>query len=118
MSESICIAVDARGGDKGPRGAIEGAYLFWRERKNVSYIFHGREADIAPLIKQFPELEKISRIAPSEVVISMEEKPSQALRRGPLGVVVGALPCSLAGLLACSGPCVHAAASLLANSSR
>src|SRR5690606_5294671 len=82
MSDSIRISVDAMGGDKGPRVAVEGARLFWKERKNVSYIFHGREADLAPPIEAAPELRAISRIVHCDNVISMEEKPSQALRKG------------------------------------
>ncbi|MBN9310653.1 phosphate acyltransferase PlsX [Devosia sp.] len=82
MSESIRISVDAMGGDKGPRVAVEGAYLFWRERKNTTYIFHGRESELAPLVAEFPELGKVSRIVHCDNVISMEEKPSQALRKG------------------------------------
>ena len=42
MSDSIRISVDAMGGDKGPRAAVHGARLFWRERKNTTFIFHGR----------------------------------------------------------------------------
>ncbi len=82
MSDSIRISVDAMGGDKGPRIAVEGARLFWRERKNTSFIFHGREAELKPLLEQFPELKKISKIVHAENVISMDEKPSQALRKG------------------------------------
>ncbi|MDB5541807.1 MAG: PlsX [Devosia sp.] len=82
MSDSIRISVDAMGGDKGPRVAVEGAYLFWRERKNTSFIFHGREAELRPLLEQFPALKKISRIVHADNVISMDEKPSQALRKG------------------------------------
>jgi glycerol-3-phosphate acyltransferase PlsX len=82
MSDSIRISVDAMGGDKGPRVAIEGARLFWRERKNTSFIFHGREAELAPLLDEFPDLRKVSRIVNADIVISMEEKPSQALRKG------------------------------------
>ena len=82
MSDSIRISVDAMVGDKGPRVAVEGALLFWRERKNTSFIFHGREAELKPLLDEFPDLRKVSRIVDAEVVISMEEKPSQALRKG------------------------------------
>ncbi len=82
MSDSIRISVDAMGGDKGPRVAIEGARLFWRERKNTSFIFHGREAELTPLLDEFPDLRKVSRIVNADIVISMEEKPSQALRKG------------------------------------
>jgi glycerol-3-phosphate acyltransferase PlsX len=82
MSDSIRISVDAMGGDKGPRVAVEGAYLFWRERKNASFIFHGREVELNPLVAAFPELAQVCRIANVENVISMDEKPSQALRKG------------------------------------
>ena len=47
MSDSIRISVDAMGGDKGPRAAVHGARLFWRERKNTTFIFHGRQVCIA-----------------------------------------------------------------------
>ncbi len=70
------------GGDIGPRVAIHGAALALRERRNSSFIFHGREAELTPLLEQFPELKPVSRIVHSENVIAMDEKPSQALRKG------------------------------------
>ncbi len=82
MSDSIRISVDAMGGDKGPRVALHGARLFWRERKNTSYIFHGRQADLEPLLDEFPELKPVSKIVHSDNVIAMDDKPSNALRRG------------------------------------
>jgi glycerol-3-phosphate acyltransferase PlsX len=80
MSDLIRISVDAMGGDKGPRVAVEGARLFWKERKNVSYLFHGREAEIAPLLDAVPEIKPLSRIVHADNVISLQVKPSQALR--------------------------------------
>lgn len=82
MSDVIRISVDAMGGDKGPRVAVEGARLFWKERKNVSYIFHGRQAEIEPLLDACPEIRPLSRIVHADTVISMQDKPSQALRKG------------------------------------
>jgi len=70
------------GGDVGPRVAIEGAALALRELRNSSFIFHGREAELTPLLDRFPDLRKVSRIAHCDNVISMDEKPSQALRKG------------------------------------
>ena len=64
------------------RAAMLGARLFWRERKNTTYIFHGRQAELEPLLEEFPDLKPISRIAHSDVVITMDDKPSQALRKG------------------------------------
>ena len=82
MVDSIRISVDAMGGDVGPQVAIHGAWLALRERKNVNFIFHGREADITPLLDKFPELKPVSRVVHCDNVISMDEKPSQALRKG------------------------------------
>ncbi len=70
------------GGDIGPQVAIHGASLALRERRNISFIFHGREAELTPLLEKFPELKPVSRIVHCDNVISMEEKPSQALRKG------------------------------------
>lgn len=82
MSDTIRISVDAMGGDRGPRVPVEGASLALRERKNSRFIFHGVEAELKPLLEQFPELKAVSEIRNAEVVIAMDEKPSQALRRG------------------------------------
>ena len=82
MSDTIRISIDAMGGDKGPRVAVEGARLFWRERKNTSFLLHGRQAELEPLLREFPDLAAVSRIIHCDNVIAMSEKPSQALRKG------------------------------------
>lgn len=82
MKDNIRISVDAMGGDKGPRVALHGALLFWRERKNTSFIFHGRQSDLEPLLNEFPELKPVSRLVHCDNVISMDDKPSNALRKG------------------------------------
>jgi phosphate acyltransferase len=82
MSEAIRISVDAMGGDKGPRVAIHGAYLAWRERRNTQFIFHGRREDIEPLLEEFPDLKAISSVVHCDNVIAMDDKPSNALRKG------------------------------------
>jgi glycerol-3-phosphate acyltransferase PlsX len=82
MSDSIRISVDAMGSDKGPRIAVHGARLALRERRNTSFIFHGRSEELAPLLDEFPELKPVSRIMHSDTVIAMDDKPSNALRKG------------------------------------
>ncbi|MEO5807265.1 phosphate acyltransferase PlsX [Devosia sp.] len=82
MTDTIRISVDAMGGDNGPRIAIHGARLALRERKNTSFIFHGPQPILAPLLEEFAELKPVSTIKHCEVVIAMDEKPSQALRKG------------------------------------
>ncbi len=82
MSDSIRISVDAMGGDKGPRVVFHGARLALRERRNIKFIFHGREDELRPLLDDYPELKPVSRIAHSANVIAMDDKPSNALRKG------------------------------------
>jgi phosphate acyltransferase len=82
MTDSIRISVDAMGGDRGPRVVFDGARLGLRERRNTSYIFHGRREVLEPLLEEFPELKPVSRIVHSETVIEMHDKPSSALRKG------------------------------------
>jgi len=82
MSDSIRISVDAMGGDKGPRVVFHGARLALRERRNIKFIFHGREDELRPLLDDYPELRSVSRIVHSANVIAMDDKPSNALRKG------------------------------------
>ena len=82
MSDSIRISVDAMGGDKGPHVVFHGARLALRERRNTRFIFHGRESELRPLLDEFAELKPASRIVHSDNVIAMDDKPSNALRRG------------------------------------
>lgn len=82
MTDTIRISVDAMGGDKGPRVALEGALLELRQRKNASFVFHGRESELAPILDELPQLKAVSRIVHADNVITMDDKPSQALRKG------------------------------------
>ncbi|WDR06080.1 phosphate acyltransferase PlsX [Devosia rhodophyticola] len=82
MIETIRISVDAMGGDNGPRVALHGALLALKDRKNTSFVFHGPSATLTPLLDEFPELKPVSTIRDCDVVIAMDEKPSQALRKG------------------------------------
>ncbi|QQR35367.1 phosphate acyltransferase PlsX [Devosia oryziradicis] len=82
MTDTITISVDAMGGDNAPRAVIHGASLALRERKNTRFIFHGRQEQIAPLLDEFSELKPASTVRHCEQVIAMDEKPSQALRKG------------------------------------
>lgn len=82
MSGSITISVDAMGGDNAPRAPIHGAKLLLREHPDARFIFHGRKELIDPLLDEFSELKAVSEVRHSETIITMDEKPSQALRKG------------------------------------
>ncbi len=70
------------GGDHGPEVVIPGAALSLERHPAVSFIFCGDEARIAPLLAERPQLAARARIIHTTHVIAMNEKPSQALRRG------------------------------------
>ena len=70
------------GGDNGPRIVLHGAQLALRERRNTRFLFHGRQEILEPLLKEFPDLAAVSSLHHSDTVIAMDEKPSQALRKG------------------------------------
>lgn len=82
MSDFITISVDAMGGDNAPRAVIHGAYLALRERKNTRFLFHGIKDQIDALLDEYPALKPVSEVRHCETVIAMDEKPSQALRKG------------------------------------
>jgi len=70
------------GGDNGPEIVVLGAKMSLLERPNTKYIFHGREEELLPLLKKYPELQAVSEVRHCDNVISMDDKPSQALRKG------------------------------------
>ena len=82
MTDSIRISVDAMGGDKGPTIVLDGAALALAERRNTSFIFHGRREVLEPLLDARPTLKAVSSIRHAEISIEMDDKPSQALRKG------------------------------------
>lgn len=87
MSESnrvadVTIALDAMGGDDGANAVVPGANLALKERPNTRFLLFGDEKKIAPLLDKYPSLKEKSNIHHTESVVSSDEKPSVALRRG------------------------------------
>ena len=80
--QDFTLALDAMGGDKGPEIVIPGAALAIKRHPNLKIIFFGEEDRIAPLLEHHPMLKSVSIIRHSDVAIAMDDKPSQALRRG------------------------------------
>lgn len=82
MNALRTIAIDAMGGDRGPEVAISGAALSLTRHPGLSFLMTGDEKRIAPLLAAYPALAARSRIKHTEAVVAMQDKPSQALRRG------------------------------------
>jgi len=82
MSQPRTIALDAMGGDHGPEVVVAGAALSHERHPGMSFLFFGDRTKIEVELEKFPKLAERTRIVHTETVVTMEEKPSQALRRG------------------------------------
>jgi glycerol-3-phosphate acyltransferase PlsX len=82
MNAPLKISLDAMGGDNGPETVIGGADRSLTRRPDTEYLLFGDEPTIAPILARYPALEKKSTIYHTDVSVKMDEKPSQALRRG------------------------------------
>ena len=70
------------GGDLGPDMVIPGAALSAIRHPNVRFLLVGDQSRIAPLLERHPHLKERAEIRHSDVFVTMDAKPSQALRQG------------------------------------
>ncbi|MBB2675170.1 UNVERIFIED_ORG: glycerol-3-phosphate acyltransferase PlsX [Rhizobium esperanzae] len=78
----IRISLDLMGGDFGPQVVIPGAAKALDRHPDISFVFYGLKEQCDPVLAKFPKLKEKSVFHDCELAVSMEEKPSQALRRG------------------------------------
>lgn len=86
MSESIYIAVDAMGGDFGPRVIIPASLDALQRHPRLNLKLVGQQHVIAPILEQHlssvsPDIATRMSIVAAENVIADVEKPSSALRK-------------------------------------
>lgn len=82
MADTLTIALDAMGGDQGPDMVIPGAALAVERHPGFSFLLFGDQSKINPVLAKFPRLQKVSTVRHTDVAVAMDDKPSQALRRG------------------------------------
>lgn len=82
LAKELIISLDAMGGDHAPEIIVEGASIASERFPDVSFMLFGDESRIAPLVTRFPQLKENSEIHHTDKVVTSEEKPGQALRRG------------------------------------
>ncbi len=82
MPSKVRIALDAMGGDVGAAVVIPGAAISLGRHPETEFLLVGDRARIEPELDRHPKLKAASRIIHTDVAVSMEDKPSQALRRG------------------------------------
>lgn len=82
MTSNVRIALDAMGGDHGPATVIPGAAITLERHPEIRFLMFGDEAQCRPLLDAYPKLATVTDLRHTDVAIAMDEKPSQALRRG------------------------------------
>jgi glycerol-3-phosphate acyltransferase PlsX len=82
MSAPRRIALDAMGGDQGPAVVVPGAALALERHSGLEFLLVGDRARIEPFLDGQPALAGRSRIVHTAIAIEMQDKPSQAVRRG------------------------------------
>ena len=82
MGSKRTISLDAMGGDAGPSVVIPGAALALTRHPNLQFLMFGDEARVKPILDQHPDLARVSRIIHTTTAVEMQDKPSQAVRRG------------------------------------
>src|SRR6201997_3923081 len=82
MPQKVRIALDAMGGDVGASVVIPGAAISLTRHPANEFLLFGDRTKIEAELAKHPALKKASRVIHTDVVVSMDDKPSQALRRG------------------------------------
>src|SRR6478735_4168157 len=82
MPSKIRIALDAMGGDAGAAVVIPGAAVSLDRHGGTEFLLVGDRAKIEPELAKHPRLKAASKVIHTDVAVSGEDKPSQALRRG------------------------------------
>jgi glycerol-3-phosphate acyltransferase PlsX len=80
--EPTTLAVDAMGGDRGPEAVVGGVCKACRADSALRVILFGRESDLAPLKHRLGDCAGRVEIRHADGVVSMDDKPRDALRNG------------------------------------
>jgi len=82
MPQKVRIALDAMGGDFGASVVVPGAALSLKRHPDAEFLLVGDSRLVEAELSKHSDLRAVSRVVHADIAISMDEKPSQALRRG------------------------------------
>ncbi|MDA5194098.1 phosphate acyltransferase PlsX [Govanella unica] len=82
MKRKLSIALDAMGGDHAPAAVVDGAEIARERYPNALFRLFGDEAVLKPLVARYPKLQTVAVIEHTDSVVTADDKPGQALRRG------------------------------------
>jgi phosphate acyltransferase len=82
MTRPRTISLDAMGGDGGAGVVVPGAAKAFEHHPDVRFVFFGHRARIEAELAAHPALRAGSSIVHTDIAVEMQDKPSQAVRRG------------------------------------
>ncbi|MBW6417059.1 phosphate acyltransferase PlsX [Celeribacter sp. PS-C1] len=77
----VTLSVDAMGGDRGPATIVAGIARSASKNPDVNFIVHGPASELEKLVRKRRVLRDRVEIRDVPGVVTMDEKPSQAMRR-------------------------------------
>lgn len=81
-SGPLVVSIDAMGGDNAPGAVIDGIEIARVRHPGARFLLHGRSGELERLIAGKAGLVDVVEIRDAADVVGMDDKPSQALRRG------------------------------------
>ncbi len=81
-SGRIIISVDAMGGDRGPAAVLAGMAESARRNPDIGFIVHGQRHQLERLLRRRKHLAARCDLRDAPDVVTMQDKPSQIVRKG------------------------------------
>ncbi|MEM6412529.1 MAG: phosphate acyltransferase PlsX [Pseudomonadota bacterium] len=97
MSTELTLSIEMMGGDDAPDVVIEGLSRFSTNNADMRFLLHGDEAALTPLLEGAPDLAAHCEVRHTDIAVSMDDKPSQALRRAKGSSMWNAIECVKTG---------------------
>jgi len=82
VTRELTVSIDAMGGDAGPGVVVSGLVRAVERHPGIKFLLHGDEAVLAPLLAAQPRLKGRITLRHAPERVTMEDKPSQIVRRG------------------------------------
>jgi glycerol-3-phosphate acyltransferase PlsX len=82
VARETTVSIDAMGGDSGPGVIISALGRSAERQPGIRFLLHGDEAKLNPLLTRYPRLKGRIAVRHAPDHVTMEDKPSQIVRRG------------------------------------
>jgi glycerol-3-phosphate acyltransferase PlsX len=82
MAATVTASLDVMGGDRGAEVVLPGAALALSRLPDLRFRLFGDERTVRPLLDKHPSVKAVATFEHCDVSVRMDDKPSQALRRG------------------------------------